>query len=224
MTNPINIVNANLHHTKGISEILCRRFEQSELDVASIQEPLSFKNIVLAIIIQTCKLIHDNTVLSTRAAMLVNARDKIISFTESTKRDIVAAIIKVQTTRGKTEVCVDSAYCLGDTVEAVHSLKVWTSQLKVSILNITGRQITNCALMIHFNLGFLILFVCFSGCNFKTPVLINMLDNEHKSILRQFPFCQIINKIITTFIFLSDRFANDFLAVVQLWDESFVIL
>lgn len=211
MTNAINVVNANLHHAKGTSKILCKRFEQSELDVASIQEPLLFKNIVLEIIIQPCKLIHDNIVLSTRAAMLVNARNKIISFTESMKTDI----IEVPTMRGKTEFCG----------EAVHSLKVWiSSQLNVSNLNITGRQITNCTPMVHFKLGFLILVVCFSGHNFKTPVLINMLENEHKSLLRQFPFCHELIKITTTFIFLSDRFANDVLAVVQLWDESFVIL
>lgn len=112
--NNIKFIQINLHHAKGASAVLCKRFIQSKLDIAFIQEPWSNHGKILGIDTKSCKLIYDETEQFPRSAILVNGNFKILPITEFIKRDIVAVVMEIPTTRGKTEICVASAYFPGD--------------------------------------------------------------------------------------------------------------
>lgn len=228
MANIIMIMrNANLRTVKGNFGFLCTRFVENELNAILVHKTWSFTYILLENIIKSCKLSYDHTTLSRRAAMLVEGRVKIISFTEFAKKDTFAATIEVSNRCGKTELYIVSAYFFSDIVEAIHSFKVWIYQLKVSNLNNTVTQIVMHLLItpiFHFRWEFLSLYVCFSGNNFEIPVLINMLKNELIILLKQFSFHQETNTVKTILLLTKNLYAIDVLAVVQLWDESLVIL
>lgn len=112
--NGVKFIQINLHHAKAASAILSKTFTQSELHVAFLQEPWVRNSRVLGISTHTCKLIYDNTVPMPRAALLVNNNINCIPITEYIKRDIVAAIIEVPTTKGKTTIYVATANFPGD--------------------------------------------------------------------------------------------------------------
>ncbi|XP_055536770.1 uncharacterized protein LOC129725235 [Wyeomyia smithii] len=82
----IRCVQVNLHHAKGASGVLCRRFTKDQLSVALIQEPW----------------VHDTRILG-----LANTNKFI-------QRDLVAIAVEVPTTNGTQEVVVASAYFPGD--------------------------------------------------------------------------------------------------------------
>lgn len=103
----------NLHHAKGATAVLCRRFTKSKLDIALIQEPWT-TNSRIAGIPTSCKLIYNSGQLAPRAAILINGNVNIVPITEFIKRDIVAVMVEVPTTNGKTEIYVASAYFPGD--------------------------------------------------------------------------------------------------------------
>lgn len=117
MQNKIKFLQVNLHHAKGASGILCRRFIRENLDVALIQEPWSNDNRILGISTPKCKLFYDSTQTAPRAAILIRDNLKFTPVTEFIKKDIVAIQLEVPTTRGKTEIIVASAYFPGDDVE-----------------------------------------------------------------------------------------------------------
>ncbi|XP_055622249.1 uncharacterized protein LOC129765838 [Toxorhynchites rutilus septentrionalis] len=87
--NNVKLIQVNLHHAKGASSVLCRRFIHENLDVALIQEPW-FNN-------------HRIRGISTPKKFI--------------NRDIVAIQLEVPTTRGKTAIIIASAYFPGDNVE-----------------------------------------------------------------------------------------------------------
>lgn len=107
----------HLHHAKGASSVLCRRFIRDNLDVALIQEPWFNKSRILGISTHKRKLIYDSTQTAPRAAILIQENIKFIPVVEFINRDIVAIQLEVPTTRGKTEIIVASAYFPGDSVE-----------------------------------------------------------------------------------------------------------
>ncbi|XP_055530014.1 uncharacterized protein LOC129721465 [Wyeomyia smithii] len=84
--NSLRCVQANLHHAKGASGVLCRRFAKEQLAAAFIHEPW----------------INESKVLG------LNAPNEFI------QRDVVAVTVEVPTTRGKQEMVVASAYFPGD--------------------------------------------------------------------------------------------------------------
>lgn len=112
--NTIKFVQINLHHAKGATAVLCKKFSQSKLDIALIQEPWANNYKVLGISTQSCKLIYDTNQLVPRTAILVNGKANVLPITEFIKRDIVAISIEVPTSRGVKEMYVASAYFPGD--------------------------------------------------------------------------------------------------------------
>ncbi|XP_038107967.1 uncharacterized protein LOC119766704 [Culex quinquefasciatus] len=82
----IRCIQVNLHHAKGASSVLSRRFTKEQLGVALIQEPW----------------------VNHKKIRGLTSPDKF------TQRDIVAVTLTVPTTRGKQEVVVASAYFPGD--------------------------------------------------------------------------------------------------------------
>ncbi|XP_055527440.1 uncharacterized protein LOC129720053 [Wyeomyia smithii] len=117
MLNKIKFIQVNLHHAKGASSVLCRRFTRENLDVALIQKPWSNYNRVKGISTPNCKLIYDSTQTSPRTAILIRENLAFIPVTELISRDVVAIQMEVPTTRGLTEIIVASAYFPGDNVE-----------------------------------------------------------------------------------------------------------
>lgn len=114
----MKFLQVNLHHAKGASAVLSRRFKKDALDMVLIQEPWSNKGKILGIQMQSGKLYYDNTQGSPRTAILVNKAVKCYPVTEFIKRDIVAVMVEVPTTRGSAELIVASAYFPGDVTEA----------------------------------------------------------------------------------------------------------
>lgn len=111
----IKIIQVNLHHAKGASAVLSRRFANERLDVGLIQEPWVNNGRVLGCPSQNCRLLYDESQSKPRTAILVSRKIKFVPITEFITRDIVAIKMEVPTTRGKTEVCIASAYFPGDT-------------------------------------------------------------------------------------------------------------
>ena len=83
-----------------------------------IQEPWCNKGKILGIQMNSGKLYYDDSQSWPRAAVLVNKAVKCYPVTEFVKRDIVAVMVQVPTTRGNTEVIVASAYFPGEINEA----------------------------------------------------------------------------------------------------------
>ena len=114
----IKFIQVNLHHAKGASGILCRRFTEENFNVAIVQEPWVNKNKVLGLFTNTGKLLYDDSALAPRAALLVSSSTNFTPITEFIRRDIVAVQVELPTTRGKAEVMVASAYFPGEQEEA----------------------------------------------------------------------------------------------------------
>lgn len=110
----IKIIQANLHHAKGASAVLSRRFTKDNIDLGLIQEPWVRNGRVLGCSSSNCKLVYDESQSKPRTAIVVNRRTKFVPITEFIMKDIVAIKMEVPTTRGKTEVCIASAYFPGD--------------------------------------------------------------------------------------------------------------
>lgn len=113
----IKFLQVNLHHAKGASSVLSRRFRKEGLDVALIQEPWYNKGKILGIETNKCNLFYDGNQSSPRTAVLINNTLKCYPLTEFIQRDIVAVMVEVPTTRGITEVVIASAYFPGDALE-----------------------------------------------------------------------------------------------------------
>ena len=113
----VKFIQANLHHAKGASGILCRRFAKENMDVALLQEPWTNNNNILGISTNKRRLIYDNSQLTPRAAILVSVNIKFTPIPEFISRDIVAIQMEVPTSRGRTEIVVISAYFPGDSEE-----------------------------------------------------------------------------------------------------------
>ena len=107
-------IQANLHHAKGASSVLGRRFVKEQLAVALIQEPWVNKNKVLGLSLNNSKLIYCETASNPRTAVLLNRNVKFIPITDFIQRDVVAITVEVPTTYGKQEMVVASAYFPGD--------------------------------------------------------------------------------------------------------------
>lgn len=110
----IKFVQINLHHAKGASAVLHKTFTHSKLDIALIQEPWTYNSRVLGIPVSSSKLIYDENQTAPRTAILVNSRINFLPVTEFIKRDIVAILMEVPTSRGVAEMYVASAYFPGD--------------------------------------------------------------------------------------------------------------
>ncbi|XP_038117009.1 uncharacterized protein LOC119769175 [Culex quinquefasciatus] len=112
--NNIRCIQVNLHHAKGASSILSRRFTKEQLGIALVQEPWVNHNKILGLSCQSSRLIYSNTQATPRTAILLSGNIKCTPITEFVQRDIVAAMVTVPTTKGKQEMVVASAYFPGD--------------------------------------------------------------------------------------------------------------
>lgn len=110
----IRCIQVNLHHAKGASSVLSRRFTKEQLGVALIQEPWVNHKKIRGLTSPDSKLIYCNSQTSPRSAILLRRDIKYSLITEFTQRDIVAVTLTVPTTRGKQEVVDASAYFPGD--------------------------------------------------------------------------------------------------------------
>ena len=110
----IKFIQINLHHAKASSSILSKTFIKSKLDIALLQEPWAYNNKVLGMPTQKCKLVYDSSQLSPRTAILVNTNMRFVPITEFIDNDIVAIMLEVPTTKGKTILYAASAYFPGD--------------------------------------------------------------------------------------------------------------
>lgn len=110
----IRCIQVNLHHAKGASSVLSRRFVKEQIGIALVQEPWVNHNKVFGLTSQDRSLIYCNTQATPRTAILLSGNIKFTPITEFIQRDIVAALVTVPTTRGKQELVVASAYFPGD--------------------------------------------------------------------------------------------------------------
>ena len=110
----IKLIQNNLHHAKASSSILSKTFFQNKLDVALLQEPWTHNSKVLGLPSQNCKVIYDSNQASPRTAILIHNNMKFVPITEFIDKDIVAIMLEVPTTKGKTTLFVASAYFPGD--------------------------------------------------------------------------------------------------------------
>ena len=110
----IRCVQVNLHHAKGASGVLCRRFTKDQLSVALIQEPWVHDTRILGLANTNSKLVYCNQQSNPRTAILLNRNIKFVPITEFIQRDLVAIAVEVPTTNGTQEVVVASAYFPGD--------------------------------------------------------------------------------------------------------------
>lgn len=120
----LKIIQTNLHHAKGASAVLSRRFIREQLDVGLIQEPWVNNGRVMGCSSQNCRILYDESQSNPRTAILVSRRTKFVPITEFITRDIVAIKMEVPTIQGKTEVCIASAYFPGDVDDVPPSLVV----------------------------------------------------------------------------------------------------
>ena len=110
------VIQVNLHHAKGASGVLNRRFVKEKLGVALIQEPWICRGKVMGLSNnKMCKLLFDNNCSNPRTAILVSDKISIFPLTEFISRDLVALKVEVPTERGKKEIIIASAYFPGDT-------------------------------------------------------------------------------------------------------------
>ena len=110
----LHCIQANLHHAKGTSSVLCRRFAKEQLAVALIQEPWINQTKICGLNDADGKLIYCNTQSNPRAAILLESELIFSPITEFIQRDVVAISVEVPTTSGKQEMVVASAYFPGD--------------------------------------------------------------------------------------------------------------
>lgn len=113
----IKLIQISLHNARGASAVLHKKFTESKLDIALIQEPWTNNNKVLGLPETFNKLIYNEDDPIPRTAILVNSRIKCLPITEFIRRDIVVILIEVPTSRGLTEMYVASAYFPGDSEE-----------------------------------------------------------------------------------------------------------
>lgn len=66
----IQFIQVNLHHAKGASAVLSRRFTKNKIDVGLLQEPWVNNNKIKGISAQTGKLLYDDSSPNPRAAIL----------------------------------------------------------------------------------------------------------------------------------------------------------
>lgn len=110
----IRCIQVNLHHAKGASAVLCRRFTKERLNIALIQEPWINHNTVLGLSTKNSKMIYCNTQPDPRTVILLSKVIKFTPITEFIQRDIVAITVEVPTPRGTQEMVVASAYFPGN--------------------------------------------------------------------------------------------------------------
>lgn len=113
--NQIKFIQVNLHHAKGATAVLCRRFINEKIGVALLQEPWANKGEVLGIPSHnSIKLIYDENSTTPRTAIMVSQDIKFTPITQFITKDIVAIRMEIPTSRGSTEAFVASAYFPGD--------------------------------------------------------------------------------------------------------------
>lgn len=92
----IRCIQVNLHHAKGASSVLSRRFTKEQLGVALIQEPWVNHNKILGLTSQNSKLIYCSSQTKPRTAILLGRDIKYSLITEFIQRDIVAVTVTVR--------------------------------------------------------------------------------------------------------------------------------
>lgn len=107
-------IQVNLHHAKGASSVLSRRFAKEQLTVALVQEPWVNNTRVLGLTDSKGRLIYSNTQSKPRTAILLNRVIKFTPITEFIQRDVVAILAEVPTANGKQDMVIASAYFPGD--------------------------------------------------------------------------------------------------------------
>lgn len=110
----IRCLQVNLHHAKGASSVLSRRFTKEQITIALLQEPWVNNTKILGLPTQNSKLIYCNTQSKPRTAILLRCGIKYTPITEFIQRDIVAITVEVPTATGKQELIIASAYFPGD--------------------------------------------------------------------------------------------------------------
>ena len=110
----IRCIQVNLHHARGASSVLSRRFTKEQFGIALVQEPWVNHTQIRGLACQNSRLLYCNTQPTPRTAILLNRNINCTPITEFIQRDIVAAMVTVPTTRGKQEMVVASAYFPGD--------------------------------------------------------------------------------------------------------------
>ena len=118
----MRVLQANLHHAKGASAVLCRTFASQRMHIALIQEPWVIGANIHGLSIKSCKLVYSKGELAPRAAMLVDNSINFLLITEFTHRDLVSALLTVPTENGSRELVLASAYFPGDIDDAPSDL------------------------------------------------------------------------------------------------------
>lgn len=111
------ILQANLHHCIAASAIALSCFDHQNLDLLLIQEPWINKGIK-GLSHKHGKLLFDTTTTHPRAALLIRKTLIHTPLTHHFTRDLVPTMITLDTTRGKLDIVIASAYFPGDSTNA----------------------------------------------------------------------------------------------------------
>ena len=110
----IKIIQVNLHHAKGASATLVKRFAEDNLAIGLIQEPWVAGGRIRGLSLKSCKLIYDNSESKPRAAIWVDTTIKYFPIPEFINKDLVTIMVESLTDGGTQEVICASAYFPGD--------------------------------------------------------------------------------------------------------------
>ncbi|KAL7724955.1 hypothetical protein ACLKA6_002319 [Drosophila palustris] len=109
---------ANLHHAKAASDVLCCRFAKEDLDIAFLQEPWILSGKIKGLNTREGNLIYAYEQQRPRAALLLNKKMTFVLFSQFITEDLVAVWAKVPTASGEQEAVLASAYFPGDSSDA----------------------------------------------------------------------------------------------------------
>ncbi|XP_055840222.1 uncharacterized protein LOC129907842 [Episyrphus balteatus] len=131
----LRCIQINLQHAKAASAVLSHRFNKEHLDIAFIQEPYIVKDQIKGL---SGELIYDSSSEGRpRACIMINKSIITIPIPQYTNKDMVAAIIQLQTSEGRSEAVICSAYLAGDSAD----LSFTPLQDLIDYCGRTGRQI-----------------------------------------------------------------------------------
>ncbi|XP_073996103.1 uncharacterized protein isoform X1 [Rhodnius prolixus] len=110
----LKVVQANLHHAKAASAVVCRRFDSEGLDLALLQEPWYHGGFVRGLNPKLGKTLYSKSASRPRACIVLKYGIGCILIPELCSGDFVTALLNIITEGGPRKLVVCSAYFPGD--------------------------------------------------------------------------------------------------------------
>ncbi|KAM8702402.1 hypothetical protein ACLKA7_007733 [Drosophila subpalustris] len=118
---------ANLHHAKAASDVLCCRFATEDLNVAFLQEQWILSGKIKGLNTKNGRLIYANEQQRPRAALLLNKKLTFVPLSQFITEDLVAVWAKVPTVCGEQEAVIASAYFPGESNDVHPERNSWNN-------------------------------------------------------------------------------------------------